>query len=112
LDKHRRTNFGNRSEKVSRRIVQMEAGLSRLQKESNALNSRVVRRPLHQTRARKPFAKSLLRDKKWLLYREPRNPECGGSLSNLGEDAAEQLELMRRAFRVNRTARENHAYTQ
>ncbi|MFO6485726.1 IS66 family transposase zinc-finger binding domain-containing protein [Escherichia coli] len=36
----------------------------------------------------------------------------GGSLSYLGEDAAEQLELMRSAFRVIRTVREKHACTQ
>ncbi|HHZ7610447.1 TPA: IS66 family transposase, partial [Klebsiella pneumoniae] len=39
-------------------------------------------------------------------------PECGGALSYLGEDAAEQLELMRSAFRVIRTVREKHACTQ
>ena len=37
LDKFRRTNFGSRSEKVSRRIAQMEADLNRLQKESELL---------------------------------------------------------------------------
>ncbi|OKP55801.1 hypothetical protein A8A03_18930 [Escherichia coli] len=35
LDKLRRMNFGSRSEKVSRRIAQMEADLNRLQKESD-----------------------------------------------------------------------------
>lgn len=73
LDKLRRMNFGSRSEKVSRRIAQMEADLNRL------------------------------------LPMEPCCPECGGSLSYLGEDAAEQLELMRSAFRVIRTVREKHA---
>ncbi|MFQ1388071.1 IS66 family transposase zinc-finger binding domain-containing protein, partial [Klebsiella pneumoniae] len=33
------------------------------------------------------------------------------ALSYLGEDAAEQLELMRSAFRVIRTVREKHACT-
>ncbi|TYW95891.1 hypothetical protein FCG74_026395, partial [Klebsiella pneumoniae] len=33
-------------------------------------------------------------------------PECGGALSYLGEDAAEQLELMRSAFRVKGDAGE------
>ena len=40
-----------------------------------------------------------------LRRRAARN--CGGSLSYLGEDTAEQLELMRSAFRVIRTVREN-----
>ena len=60
-------NFGSRSEKVSRRIAQMEADLNRLQKESDTLTGRVydpaVQRPLRQTRTRKPFPESLPRDK-------------------------------------------------
>ncbi|ENE04091.1 TPA: IS66 family transposase [Escherichia coli] len=113
LDKLRRMNFGSRSEKVSRRIAQMEDDLNRLQKESDTLTGRVddpaVQRPLRQTRTRKPFPESLPRDEKRLLPTEPCCPECGGSLSYLGEDAAEQLELMRSAFRVIRTVREKHA---
>jgi transposase len=41
LDKLRRMNFGSRSEKVSRRIAQMEADLKQLQKESDTLTGRV-----------------------------------------------------------------------
>ena len=59
LDKLRRMNFGSRSEKVSRRIAQMEADLKVLQKESDTLTGRVddpeVQRSLRQTRTRKPF---------------------------------------------------------
>ncbi|EHH6606152.1 IS66 family transposase [Escherichia coli] len=113
LDKLRRMNFGSRSEKVSRRIAQMEADLNLLQQESDTLTGRVddpaVQRPLRQTLTRKPFPESLPRDEKRLLPTEPCCPECGGSLSYLGEDAAEQLELMRSAFRVIRTVREKHA---
>ncbi|ENM1809265.1 IS66 family transposase, partial [Klebsiella variicola] len=115
LDKLRRMNFGSRSEKVSRRIAQMEADLNRLQKESDTLTGRVddpaVQRPLRQTRTRKPFPESLPRDEKRLLPAEPCCPDCGGALSYLGEDAAEQLELMRSAFRVIRTVREKYACT-
>lgn len=99
LDKLRRMNFGSRSEKVSRRIAQMEADLNRLQKESDTLTGRgydpAVQRPLRQTRTRKPFPESLPRDEKRLLPAAPCCPNCGGSLSYLGEDTAEQLELMR-----------------
>ncbi|MBK4717155.1 transposase, partial [Tenebrionibacter intestinalis] len=115
LDKLRRMNFGSRSEKVSRRIAQMEADLNRLQKESDTLTGRVddpaVQRALRQTRTRKPFPESLPRDEKRLLPAEPCCPDCGGALRYLGEDAAEQLELMRSAFRVIRTVREKHACT-
>ena len=116
LDKLRRMNFGSRSEKVSRRIAQMEADLKQLQKESDTLTGRVddpaVQRPLRQTRTRKPFPESLPRDEKRLLPAASCCPECGGALSYLGEDAAEQLELMRSAFRVIRTVREKHACIQ
>ncbi len=116
LDKLRRMNFGSRSEKVSRRIAQMEADLKALQKESDTLTGRVdnpaVQRPLRQTRTRKPFPESLPRDEKRLLPAASCCPECGGSLSYPGEDAAEQLELMRSVFRVIRTVREKHACTQ
>ncbi len=85
LDKLRRMNFGSRSEKVSRRIAQMEADLNRLQQESDALTGRVddpaVQRPLRQTRTRKPFPESLPRDEKRLFPAESCCPECGGSLS-------------------------------
>ncbi|OSL88429.1 ISSfl4 ORF3 [Escherichia coli TA249] len=116
LDKLRRMNFGNRSEKVSRRIVQMETDLNQLQKESDTITGRVdnpaVQRPLQQTRTRKPFPESLPRDEKRLLPAASCCPECGGAMSYMGEDAAEQLELMRSAFRVIRTVRKKHACTQ
>lgn len=44
LDKLRRMNFGSRSEKVSRRIAQMEADLKALQKESDTLTGRWMTR--------------------------------------------------------------------
>ena len=65
LDKLRRMNFGSRSEKVSRRIAQMEADLNQLQKESDTLTGRVDDPAVHalrQTCTRKPFPESLPRD--------------------------------------------------
>lgn len=83
LDKLRRMNFSSRSEKVSRRISQMEADLNRLQAESDTLTGRVddpeVQRPLRQTRTRNPFPESLPRDEKRLLPAEPCCPDCGGA---------------------------------
>ncbi len=88
LHKLRRMNFGSRSEKVSRLIVQMEADLKALQKENDTLTGRVddpaVQRPLRQTRTRKPFPESLPRDEKRMLPAGSCCPECGGSLSYLG----------------------------
>lgn len=45
LDKLRRMNFGSRSEKVSRRIAQMEADLKALQKKVIPLPVRLTTRP-------------------------------------------------------------------
>lgn len=113
LDKLRRMNFGSQSEKISRRIAQTETELKALQQESDTITGRVddpkVPRPLRHTRTRKPFPGSLPRDEKRLLSAENCCPDCGGILSYLGEDIAEQLELIRSAFRVIRTVREKHA---
>lgn len=49
---------------------------------------------------RKPLPENLPRDEKRLLLAESSCPDCGGTLSYLGEDTAEQLELLRSAFRV------------
>lgn len=113
LDKLRRMNFGSRSEKVAKRIAQIETRLTAMQKDSDERTGRVddppVPRPLRQTRTRKPFPESLPRDENRLKPAEVCCPDCGGALSYLGEDVAEQLELLRSAFRVIRTVREKHA---
>lgn len=93
----------------------MEADLNQLQKESDTLTVRVydpaVQRPLRQSRPSKPFPESLPRDEKRLLPATPCCPNCGGSRNYLGEDTAEQLELMHSAFRVIRTIRETCLYS-
>lgn len=98
LDKLRRMYFGSQSEKLARRIAQTEAQLKILQQESDTLTGRVddsaVPRPLRQTRTRKPFPQALPRDEHRLCPTEAVCPECGGTLSYLGEDTAEQLELI------------------
>lgn len=113
LDKLRRMNFGSRSEKVAKRIAQVEARLTAMQKDSDERTGRIddppVPRPLRQTRTRRPFPESLPRDENRPTPVESCCPDCGGGLSYLGEDAAEQPELMRSAFRVIRTVREKHA---
>ena len=112
LDKLRRMYFGSQSEKLARRIAQTEAQLQILQQESDAITGRVddpaLPRPLRQTRTRKPFPQALPRDEHRLCPTEAVCPECGGTLAYLGEDTAEQLELIRSAFRVIRTVREKH----
>ncbi len=116
LDKLRRMNFGSRSEKVSRRIAQMEADLNRLQKESDTLTGRVYdpavqRRCVRPAPANRSLNHSPAMKKATAASGACCCPDCGGALSYLGEDIAEQLELMRSAFRVIRTVREKHACT-
>ena len=88
LDKLRRMNFGSRSEKVAKRIAQIESRLQVMQKDSDERTGRVddppVPRPLRQTRTRKPFPESLPRDENRLTPVEACCPDCGGALSYLG----------------------------
>lgn len=99
LDKLRRMKFGRSSEKRARQIAVLEAELAALEQSSDEVTGRVndpsVPRALRQTRTRKPFPESLPREVNRLLPAEKSCPDCGGSLSYLGKDAAEQLELMR-----------------
>lgn len=115
LDKLRRMKFGRSSEKRARQIAELEAGLKALEHDGDVHAGRVddpaVPRPLRQTRTRKPFPESLPREVSRLLPVEKICPDCGGKLKYLGEDAAEQLELLRSAFKVIRTEREKHACT-
>ncbi|CAI1142251.1 Transposase and inactivated derivatives [Serratia entomophila] len=116
LDKLRRMKFGRSSEKRARQIATLEAELVALEQSSDEVAGRVsdpaVPRALRQTRTRKPFLESLPREVNHLLPAEKSCPDCGGALSYLGEDTAEQLELIRCAFKVIRTEREKHACTQ
>lgn len=107
LDKLRRIKFGRSSEKRARQIAALEAELAALEQSSDP----TVPRALRQTRTRKPFPESLPREVNRLLPAEKSCPDCGGALSYLGEDTAEQLELIRCAFKVIRTEREKHACT-
>lgn len=113
LDKLKRMNFGRRSEKVARQIKQLEQDLEKREKETDSLLGRVndpaVPRPLRQSRYRHPFPETLPREVKRLLPSESACPDCGGELHYLGEDVAEQLELMRSALKVIRTEREKQA---
>lgn len=53
-----------------------------------------------RARCARPAPEFLPRDENRLKPAEVCCPDCGGALSYLGEDVAEQLELLRSAFRV------------
>jgi transposase len=61
LDKLRRMNFGSRSEKVSRRIAQMEADLKALQKERIPLPAGWMTRPCSARCAANPHPQTVPR---------------------------------------------------
>lgn len=90
---------------LKQRLAEQQAQLDKLRR----MEAPPVPRPLRQTRTRKPFPESLPRDVNCLKPADSCCPDCGGALSYLSEDATEQLELMRSAFRVIRTVREKHA---
>lgn len=108
--------LGRSSEKRARQIAVMEAELAALEQSSDEAADRVrdpaVPLALRQTRTQKTFPESLPREVNSLLPAEKICPDCGGSLSYLGKYAAEQLELIRSAFRGIRTEREKHACIQ
>lgn len=108
----RRLHFGQSSEKVKRQIVRLEKQLSELEEEHiQALAPRDpgVPAPLRQSPARKPLPAELPREIQWLEPQEQACPECGGELKPLGEEVAEQLELLKSAFKVIRTVRPKKA---
>ncbi|WMV65221.1 transposase [Escherichia albertii] len=94
LDKLRRMNFGSRSEKVSRRIAQMEADLNRLQKESDTLTGRVKTLSRHSELA-KAFAYAL---NQWPALTYYANDGWVEIDNNIAENALRAVSLGRKNF--------------
>jgi transposase len=112
IAKLRRMQFGRKSEKLDRQIDQLELKLDDLQtahaeaaqspKKAGADKRKPVRRPLPP---------ELPRDDKVYLPHTSDCPACGGTLTALGEDVAEQLEYVPASFRVIRHIRPKLACT-
>ncbi|MFT8259097.1 MAG: IS66 family transposase (plasmid) [Candidatus Symbiodolus clandestinus] len=112
LSELRRLHFGRRSEKVDRQIMRLESKLSDLEEEQIqglALFDAAVPPALRQSPVRKALPPELPREIKVLTPPMQACPECGGELKLLGEEVAEQLELIKSAFKVIRTIREKKA---
>ncbi len=106
--KLKRMKFGCSSEKLDRHIDQLELRLEEMEAavvvtELKAAPHKPVK--LRQQPKRKPLPEDLPRE---VHVHEPRQetcPDCGGKLSNLGEDVSEMLEYVPARWKVIRVVR-------
>jgi transposase len=115
IEKLRRALYGNRSERKSRLLEQMELQLEELETaateddlaaEKAAAKSQAVRSFQRKRPSRKPFPEHLPRER--VVIPAPACCPCCGSakLSKLGEDITETLEVIPRQWKVIQTVRE------
>jgi len=91
--KLRKTQFGPRSEKLKEQIDQLELKLDEL--ETNRAAVRVPAGPAARRKpARRPLPAGLPREIETIEPKEKACPDCGGSLSHLGNDVCETLEYV------------------
>jgi transposase len=109
IAKLQRMQFGRRSEKVERQIEQLELKLEELEAnrseqapplEQPSPTPRTASKP-----ARRPLPPHLPRELKTHEPEQQCCPECGGTLSKLGEDISEMLEYIPESFKVIRHVR-------
>jgi transposase len=109
IAKLQRMQFGRKSEKVERQIEQLELKLEELEAnrseqapplEQPSPTPRTASKP-----ARRPLPPHLPREFKTHEPEQPCCPECGGTLSKLGEDVSEVLEYIPESFKVIRHVR-------
>jgi transposase len=109
IAKLQRMQFGRKSEKVERQIEQLELKLEELEAnrseqapplEQPSPTPRTASKP-----ARRPLPPHLPRELKTHEPEQQCCPECGGTLSKLGEDVSEVLEYIPGSFKVIRHVR-------
>jgi transposase len=107
IAKLKRMQFGRSSEKLNRQIEQLELRLEDL--ETNRAAERLSTVPVSAAEvrkpARRPLAAALPREIERLEPQQTACPDCGGSLSALGEDVSEMLEYVPAQYKVIRTVR-------
>jgi transposase len=110
LAKLKRMQFGRKSEKLDRKIAQLETRLEDLIAEDGASEQKSAQ-PAETARkvARQPLPEHLPREDHILEPAEQACSECGGVLKPLGEDVSEQLEIIDSAFKVIRHIRRKKA---
>jgi len=114
IAKLQRMQFGRKSEKIDRQIEQLELRLEELQADDGAEAVDVPKRLHPETggpTGRKALPGHLPRDEIVHLSDHACCPQCGGALSGLGEDIAEQLDYVPGHWRVIRHRRPKLACT-
>ena len=110
IAKLRRTQFGRKSEKLTRQIEQLELQLEGLEAIRTAQVQRPEKEPSTKTAPsnatkRRTLPAHLRREVHIHLPEEKDCPECGGILRKLGEDISEMLEYIPASFLVIRHVR-------
>lgn len=113
LAKLKRMQFGRKSEKLDRQIEQLETRLEDLIAEDGASErqSTPSTASARSKVARQPLPDHLPREDHLLEPADQACAECGGVLKPMGEDVAEQLEIIDSAFKVIRHIRRKKACT-
>src|SRR5690606_25326389 len=111
LAKLRRQAYGRKSEKLDRQIDQLELRLEELIADEGVTDARPQTRLSVERKSseRTPLPAHLPREERVLEPQHAACPACGGKLKPLGEDIAEQLEIISSAFKVIRTIRKKQA---
>ena len=111
IAKLQRMQFGRRSEKVDRQIEQLELKLEELEANRAESTPAVEQLAAASTPApaakpvRRPLPEHLPRQVETHTPAEQACPQCGGTLSKLGEDVSEMLEYVPASFKVIRIVR-------
>jgi len=108
--KLKRMHFGHKSEKLDRKIEQLELRLEDLEaaeppSPAPAPPEAPAAEPVRKRPARRPLPESLPRTTKTHTPKHTACPDCGGKLRELGEDVAEVLEYVPAHFEVIRLVR-------
>lgn len=110
IAKFKRMQFGRKSEKIDRKIEQLETRLEDLIAEEGAVEQKspVAVAP-RQKSTHQRLPDHLPREDHIVEPEEQACPQCGGHLKPLGEDVSEQLEMIEAAFKVIRHVRRKKA---
>jgi transposase len=110
IAKFKRMQFGRKSEKIDRKIEQLETRLEDLLAEEGAAEQKQPAASIpRQKSTHQPLPDHLPREEHIIEPQEQACPQCGGHLKPLGEDVSEQLEMIEAAFKVIRHVRRKKA---